>query len=420
MGILLDQFRDVVSKNKDHRMKDESSMEVLYPTGFAPLDFINGCKIYVNDKNTNNSYYYYSLGITEGSACMLIGRSGCGKTTLAVQMAGNIVRNLPNAEIFHDDIEGGITKMRRMELTRMDADTLQKKYRYRNKGVTAENFYQTINLIKDIKLDKYDEMEYDTGYDDMDGTPLRRLPPTVYILDSIAMLMPEKYADEDELSGQMAATAGAKSNTAIFKRIVPMLKAANIILITINHITDAVSINPMQKKAASVSYLKPDEAIGGGKAVTYLSNNMFRLSDSTKLKEGEGLNIPGSIVDVQIIKSRSGKAGSVCSLVFNQDTGFDPNLSLYILLKNEKRINGAGAYLYIGDHSDKKFRQSEFNEKLYNDPEFYQIVMSEVKDILTSKVNDIPDFLDDIDSCNKRPNLSEGIYGSLGKIAIER
>ena len=50
MGILLDKFRQTVSKNKDPRMKDEGSMEVLYSTGFPCFDFINGCKIRVNDE----------------------------------------------------------------------------------------------------------------------------------------------------------------------------------------------------------------------------------------------------------------------------------------------------------------------------------------------------------------------------------
>lgn len=418
MGALLDKFRETVAKNKDPRMRDESSMEVLYPTGFPCFDFINGCRIRVNDVNNGRKFSYYSLGVTEGSGCMLIGRSGCGKTTFAIQIASNIVRPFENSEIFHDDIEGGSIETRRKHLARFSSDTYKNKYRYRNKGVTAEIFYKTLNLIKDIKMDMYDELVYDTGYVDAYGNPLYRLPPTCYILDSIAMLMPEKYGDEDELSGQMSATAAAKTNTAIYKRVIPMLKAANIILICINHITDAVSINPMQRKKAAVAYLKPDEAIGGGKAVTYLTNLMIRFDDNTKLKEEEGLGIPGSLVDLQIVKSRSGKAGNTCTLVFDQDNGFDSDLSLFVLLKNEKRINGAGAYLYIGDHTDKKFRQSELKTKLATDPDFMKIFMDEAIDCLKSKLNDNPEFLDDINSVTPK-TASESIASMIGSMIIE-
>ena len=187
-------------------------------------------------------------------------------------------------------------------------------------------------------------------------------------------------------------------------------------MITINHITDAISINPMQRKKAAVSYLKPDEAIGGGRAVTYLTNLMLRLDDVTKLKEGEGMDVAGSIVDLQIIKSRSGRAGSTCSLVFDQQRGFDSDLSLFLLLKNEKRINGAGAYLYIGDHDEKKFRQSELKEKLATDPEFAQIFMDEAIDCLKSKVNDTPDFLDDI---NAPISISDNITSTISNLIEE-
>lgn len=416
MGILLDKFRATVAKNKDPRMREEGDMDVLYSTGFPCFDFINGCKIKVDDKKKGKQYSYYSLGVTDGAGCMLIGRSGCGKTTLAIQMAANITKQFPNSEIFHDDIEGGVTESRRLTLTRWTPEMMKAKYRYRNRGITAENFYETLSMIKDIKLENYDDLIYDTGYVDMFGNQIFKLPPTVYILDSVAMLMPEKYSDEDELSGSMAATAAAKTNSALFKRIIPMLKAANIILITINHITDAISINPMQRKKAAVSYLKPDEAIGGGRAVTYLTNLMLRLDDVTKLKEGEGLDIAGSIVDLQIIKSRSGRAGSVCSLVFDQQRGFDSDLSLFLLLKNEKRINGAGAYLYIGSHDEKKFRQSELKEKLATDPEFAQIFMDEAIDCLKSKVNDTPDFLDDI---NAPISISDNITSTISNLIEE-
>lgn len=416
MGILLDKFRETVAKNKDPRMREEGDMDVLYSTGFPCFDFINGCKIKVHDEKNNQKYSYYSLGVTDGAGCMLIGRSGCGKTTLAIQMAANITRNFENSEIFHDDIEGGVTENRRMILTRWSPEMMKAKYRYRNKGITAENFYETLSMIKDIKLENYENLIYNTGYVDMFGNPIYKLPPTVYILDSVAMLMPEKYSDEDELSGSMAATAAAKTNSALFKRIIPMLKAANIILITINHITDAISINPMQRKKAAVSYLKPDEAIGGGKAVTYLTNLMLRLDDVTKLKEGEGMDVAGSIVDLQIIKSRSGRAGSVCSLVFDQRYGFDSDLSLFLLLKNEKRINGAGAYLYIGDHNDMKFRQSELKTKLATDPAFAEIFMNEAIDCLKSKINDTPDFLDDINAPSNEKARPRSISDSINDI----
>lgn len=388
MGTLLSNFRDVVSKHKDPRMKSDGDSDVLYSSGFPVFDFRNGTKVRVNDVNTGKSYSYYSLGITDGSACMLIGRSGCGKTTFAIQVAANILDNFPDSTIFHDDIEGGVTENRRMRLTGWSYDRMKSNYRYRNTGVTAENFYETLNVIKDIKLSNHKELTYDTGYKDPNGNSIYKLIPTIYILDSIAMLMPEKFTEEDELSGSMSAAAVAKTNSAIFKRVIPMLKSVNIILLSINHITETIDMNPYSGKKVSVSYLKQGEAIGGGKAVTYLTNLMLRFDDATKLKEDKELGVDGALVDVQIIKSRSGRSGSVATLVFDKDNGFDSDLSLYILLKNNKMITGGGAYMNIVGYPDMKFRQSEVKNKFATDPAFAKVFMETALTILKGFVNE--------------------------------
>ena len=41
---LLERYRDVVSKHKDVRMKQEADADVQYPTGFPTFDFINGLR----------------------------------------------------------------------------------------------------------------------------------------------------------------------------------------------------------------------------------------------------------------------------------------------------------------------------------------------------------------------------------------
>ena len=318
---------------------------------------------------------------------LYFGLPGCGKTTWCIQTAANIVRPFKTSCIFEDNIEGGLTSTRRATLSKFSPEELQNRFVCRNTGITAENFYERIKMIHDIKIENRTDYEYDTGlYDDM-GNRIYKLEPTVYILDSIALLMPEKYTEEDELSGQMAATAAAKANTSIFKRVIPMLKAANIILLVINHINQKVQLNAFSMTKAQVSYLKPDETLPGGNAIVYLSNLMLRFDDKSKLKVEEGLGIDGSLVDVSLVKSRTSKAGKFATLVFNQDYGYDEELSLFILLKNANRINGAGAYLFIGDRSDMKFAQKNFKAKLAESEEFRQVFMQEVISVLKESIN---------------------------------
>ena len=145
----------------------------------------------------------------------------------------------------------------------------------------------------------------------------------------------------------------------------------------------------------------------GGRAITYLTNLLLRFDDNSKLKSEEGIGINGSIVDVQIVKSRTGRAGNVCSLVFDFERGFDPELSLYILLKSKKKINGAGASLYIGDHSDKKFSQKNLKEKLATDPEFAKIFIDESIEILKTMVSE------DIRSTSVSFDISNNIMSAI-------
>lgn len=241
------KFRESVSKMKDYRMKQESDFNVGYSTGFLNFDFVNGTIVHV--ASANRDFQYYSVGIPDGCMCMIIGRSGCGKTTWAIQTAANIVRPFKSSCIFHDDIEGGITEYRKEILSGFHGDELKNRFISRNSGITAENFYERVKMINDLKMDNREEYEYDTGLFDPNGERIFKLEPTVYLLDSVALLMPAKYTEEEELSGAMSSTAAARTNAQVFKRLMPMLKSANIILLMVNHINQRVDINPKYKYA---------------------------------------------------------------------------------------------------------------------------------------------------------------------------
>lgn len=385
MALLSALFREAVAKDKDPRMKNEVEQDVAYPTGFLGFDYLNGTVIHV--KSDNMDFTYNSLGIIDGSMVTVIGRSGCGKTTWIMQSASEIIKPFKTSCLYHDDIEGGIANSRKELLTGWSGKEMVDKYICRNSGVTAENFYERIKIIHDLKMENRSDFEYDTGLFDSKGNRIYKLEPTVYILDSLAMLMPEKYTDEEELSGQMSSTAAAKTNSSIFKRIIPMLKAANIILFVVNHITEKVEINQFAKKQAQVSYLKDGETLGGGRVAVYVTNLLIRLNDSTKLKPTEAFGITGSVVELIILKSRTCAASRSINLVFDFARGFDKELSLYYLIKDAGLVNGAGAYLYFGDYKDAKFSQKQFKEKLQTSPELQEAFMNTALEALNRIIN---------------------------------
>lgn len=403
-------FRQKVNSLKDYRMKNEIEQNVSYPTGFLGFDYLNGTIIHV--KSDDMDFTYNSVGIVDGSMVTVIGRTGCGKTTWIMQSAGDIVRPFPTSCIYHDDIEGGIVQSRKEMLLKMSGKTLAEHYIARNSGITAENFYERIKMIHDLKMENRDAYEYDTGLFDEMGNRIYKLEPTVYILDSLALLMPEKYADEEELSGQMSTTAAAKTNSSIFRRIIPMLKAANILLFVVNHITEAVSINPMARKKAQTAYLKPDESVGGGRVALYVTNLLIRMDDNSKLKETEGFGIHGIMVELTILKSRTCAAGRSVNLVFDYDHGFDRELSLLVLLKDLGIVVMKGAYMsFVNNEEIGKFTNKNFKEKLANDQAFREVFVEQAlvglnmiitKPVEVEKEENVVDITSDILSINNK------------------
>ncbi len=122
----------------------------------------------------------------------------------------------------------------------------------------------------------------------------------------------------------------------------------------------------------------------------------------------------GTLVDLDLVKSRSNKAGQSATLVFNQDIGFDATLSLFILLKENNRVKGAGAYLYFGERDDIKFSQKAFKQKLNDNVELQDLFMKEVIDVLTTQL-DKADI--DQESVNNTDIISARVLEHLNALA---
>jgi uncharacterized protein YfeS len=217
-----------------------------------------------------------------------------------------------------------------------------------------------------------DEFLIDTGLKDRNGNDIVNLPPTVYILDSIALLVPENISKEEELSGQMSTTAAAKANAKIFREIIPKLKQANIILIGINHLTTKIEINPMIHTKAAINYLKTDESTVGGSTPLYLANNIFKFEAGDKLKDSELFGINGFTVKISLIKSRSNRAGQEGYYVYDQVRGYNNYLTNLLYCKNNKILQGAGVgYYFDGEEGGvTKFRLSTFMDKIKQNKSF--------------------------------------------------
>lgn len=369
MTLLSQAFREQVKQTKDISQKNEMTYSVSYPTGFVNLDFTNG---YIQEVN---GALKYELGLSDGSINMIISDSGVGKTTICTQIASNIVRRFNSSVVFYEQAEVGTNIQRIKNISGISSDEeFSKRFIIRDAGITIESIYERVRMVHDIKVDNQSDYLYDTGMIDMRGNPIFKFEPTIFIVDSVKMVLSKKNAEADETSNMSAAT-NAKANSEYYTKMVPLCREANIIMLLINHITTDINTGFLPKKS-ELAYLKQGEHISGGKSLTYIQNNIFRLDIKSKLKPEEGFGISGSIVNVDIVKSRTNKSNRArCFLVFDQEIGYDNNLSMLMLLKENKILEGSGAYLKLPGY-DKKFSLKQFKEILYTDQEFYNIFVN--------------------------------------------
>ena len=390
MSLLLNNFNKVMSKSKDFGAKETAKFDVMYSTGFLAIDYLNGTVVHV--KGNDRDFSYNSCGIVDGSTNTIIGRSGSGKSTLLMQICGNIVRPFIEKDmstgLFIDDIEGSLPYARKEFLLGLTEEQISEYTVIRNSGITAENLYKRIKAIADEKINNEKEYTYDTGYYDIHGNRVFKMIPTVYVVDSLPMLLPENLSDEDDLAGSMAASSIAKTNTMVFKQISQLCKKANIIFFTINHILEEIQMGFIPK-AAQISGLKQGERLPGGRAAIYLANNMLRVDDTNTLKPDKDYGIDGSIISMTLVKSRTNATKKSIPLIFNKTEGrFDEILSLFHLLKTEGVFSGAGAYQYLDDAPDAKFSQRNFKDVLSKSPELQKAFAKACYKILSTYLSE--------------------------------
>jgi RecA/RadA recombinase len=379
-------FREKMSQSKSKGASEDAQFDVMYPTGFLALDHLNGTMIHV--KTDDMKLDYKSIGIMDGSSNTFIGRSGCGKSTLVVQITGNIMRQYPESDAYIDDIEGSLPMSRKEFLLGLPIESIKTRVRFRDRDITTENVYESIKAIHDLKIANKAEYEYDTGTYDTYGNRIYKLIPTLYFIDSFAMLMPDDVANEDDIQNGMGATSTAKLNTQLVKKISQLLKGANIILFTVNHIMDDIQMG-FVPKPLQVAGLKQGERLPGGRAAIYLANNLFRLDEKGTLKAEEGYGIAGTIVDVTTVKSRTNATRKSIPLIFNKSTGgFDKILSLYHFIKTEGGVSGAGKSMYFADFPECKFSQKSFKEDLEQDKDLQHAFAETAKKYLDTLLSE--------------------------------
>ena len=120
----------------------------------------------------------------------------------------------------------------------------------------------------------------------------------------------------------------------------------------------------------------------------YYAHNIFKLVSAGKYKE-EDDGFDGSKVRVELLKSRTNKAGQFVNLVFNQAVGFDPLLSMLEYCSDYNLLDGRNPYKYFVCAPDVKFDSRKLREVLQERPEVREAMMKTIMPSLYSTLSKV-------------------------------
>lgn len=307
---------------------------------------------------------------------------------LQCRWPGNIISRYDEGLCYIFDFEQNNTKDRFRAVTGLSESFCDDHVTILRDGISAESVVRTVAKIRELKLQHEKELlvPNENGIKDEDGNLVKVLPPTVIIIDSLALVMGESI-DMGEVDGAMTATGNARLLAQVFKKLANLCNKANIIILCVNHITQNIGIG-VTPPSAQVNYLKQDESLPGGKTPVYLTDTLIKITPSTKLEEDKLWGIKGFEAKVEICKSRRAPAGRAVNMIYDQTSGFRNDLSMLDYIKSCGALKGNGMAYYIEGYETTKFRLSNFKEKFDTIPEFHDVVVNKARELMQASIRE--------------------------------
>lgn len=391
---------DALRANNPDGSFDSDVTTISYKTGFPIIDYYLGYMVKVVDPMTDEVIKSYPcVGISAGSYNMFAGPTSSSKTTLTVQIAANIVRNFENGFVMHYDLEGACNYTRIKTLTKFTTKQIDDgKYIIKQGDSSIDEMYESIMDIYFEKRSNPDKYKYDTGMVDEFNKPIIMFQPTVVILDSIPTM--STYINEDnkaerkkieELEGSTYSNRLAKEITQFLVKLLPRLKAANIILLAINQVKDKIDIG-FSKSPAEILHMKQNWALPGGKAVKFYAQNVLiheAIGSEKFTRDEDGFD--GNGVHIDIIKSRTNQTGRTLHMMFDKVHGVDSVRSSLVYAKECGLVTGNKNATYFNNNKDEKFSVKNAPDEFRKRPELYKIMYDNLIPELEKVLSDVTD-----------------------------
>lgn len=395
-NLLLDALRNNGSKNSD--LFNCNGTVISYKTGIPPLDYYLGYKVNVYNKDDELIDSYPEIGIPAGSMVTFIGKPSTSKTSTAVTIAANIVRNFDNGLVIHFDLEQSMNMTRIATLSRMKMSEISNKYILRQERTTLEDMKSTIISLYMEKTKNPEMYKYKTGKLNEFGEEIEIFEPTVIIIDSIATITmglnendKKELAKLEEIGTQTDRMRLTGEIGRFFNEILPYLRTANIILLSINQIKTNPNMG-IVKSPAEILYLAQDEALPGGKAPQFNASILIKfvaIGSEKYTLEDNGFD--GFGTRAMIIKCRSNQAGQSVDLVYDKKRGVDAMRTTLAYAKQMGLLGGNKNSTYFVDSKDVKWSMVHLHEEIRERPELIKHIFANTIPLLEKRLSTITD-----------------------------
>ena len=354
---------------------------VNYSTGILPLDYANG--FWLDVKNQNGERYSQPItGIIGGTYISVVGCTGVGKSTLADQIAYNIIKDFKDGLMDHIDAERTSLKHRMIQV--MGADMDDERIILTKTKTSIEDTLDKINRICEIKQNGGDLYKYDVHNRTYNGKTFRHYIPTVIVIDSLPSFNSKEYNVED-LGTNMDAARAAKDISRFYNNTLDRMQEFNITIITINHIRPKIDANPYAKPPAGLLLMPQTESLPRGTVSQYMSQNCFRINSiKSNMYTKEDNGFEGVKCTIQLAKTKTNFIGATVDAALLKDYGFDPLYSIYEYCNSIGLVQGRNPYLYIQGLETMKFNRKDFRDKFKGEDLFRHSVLKIIKPHLES------------------------------------
>ena len=434
-SILMEENKDksmmeILSMNGESSVfRTNSLIDYSYPTGISVIDYSLGYEVNVKDENGKLIKKRQCLGIQAGSFNVISGSTQSFKTTLGIQMCANIAY-ANGGNVVHLDAENRLVVQRLKNLSKLpDAwfDGTHPRYALRGGAIGYDTMQNYITEIYESKMKFKKLLLQDTGVVDHHNQPIWLMPPTIVFLDSLSDVIGKEYDmqftkewdKQKEMRSNTDGMRNAKTLKGVLCDILPMLKEANIVFITISHETTNVSatIAPPKKQ---FQYGDAGIKIAGGRTVEYNTSSVMcftgEVSADSRYEEATD-GFTGNTVLYEPVKLSTNQSGNKRSglsfhiVVDKTKNGCDNLRTLVLFLNDRGRLKGNKAGYKVlnkdGSEASERFTWKKIYQDFKVNPATYKSFLLAAKEELETLIAPALDDAGDIKPFDMNGLLAE-------------